>query len=34
MPELASSPNPSAIVPVGGIDSRCELRTPCMRIWS
>jgi hypothetical protein len=32
MPFAALSANASEIVPVGAIDSRCELRKPCSRM--
>ena len=34
MPLLALSAKASEMVPVGAIDSRCELRMPCLRILS
>jgi hypothetical protein len=34
MPLLALSANARLMVPVGAIDSRCELRMPCARILS
>ena len=34
IPLLALSANARLIVPVGAIDSRCELRSPCSRMRS
>jgi hypothetical protein len=34
MPLEALSAKASEMVPVGAIDSRCELRMPCLRICS
>ena len=34
MPLLALSAKARLMVPVGAMDSRCELRTPCLRIFS